>query len=170
MMECSLCNQIKQPTKELNPCYPCDSCRNLICLECSKLTASEIRCLPLSCRVLKIQCIKCLNYEFIELLRDQINDKCQILKDKEDIIEILKSKITDLENRISESANHGASTSTYAHIAKNNTKNVKNNRPKIIIRPKMRQNRQKTKEDIEGEVKLQNLKIGVQKTTTVQPR
>lgn len=164
-MECSLCKKVKLPTKDVkNPCYPCDSCRNLICIDCTELSATELKCLALSRRLLKFHCVKCRNYDFIDVLRDQIKDKDHIIQNKDEIIEMLKERITENGNKNNESENSPNSAS-FADVAK--TK-VTHTCPTIIIKPKTQQDLKKTKEDIEKNVKLEDLKVGVQNLKTTK--
>lgn len=158
-MECSVCKIIKQPTKDIkNPCFPCDSCRNIICQECSDLSTSELRCIPLQKRSLIYNCKKCRAYELVDILKCTITDKQKIINDQETIIALLKEKIEKLE---------GCSNSTYAsaarqdHHQKSTTNMLKRNFPKIIVKPKKQQTSQQTKTDIHKNIDPANLKIGV---------
>lgn len=121
-------------------CYPCDSCKRLICQECSGLSATELRCLPLSSRILKFQCIKCRNYDVLELLQAQVQDKDQMINDKNNIISMLQEKIILLEEEREQRP-----TISYADVTKFQGKTIVKNCPKIIIKPKAAQSQQKTR-------------------------
>lgn len=163
-MECTICKQIKQPTKEVKyPCFPCDGCRNLICAECSALSATELRCLPLATRLLKFHCIKCRNYDIAEVLTSQLSDKDQIIKDKNEIILMLQEKLKLFEQQKDKPL---PLIQSYADAARNtmllsNKNETVNNCPKIIIKPKTTQTQQKTKDDLSKNVKPNQLSIGV---------
>nr|CAI5832956.1 unnamed protein product [Callosobruchus analis] len=97
-MECALCNQVKQPTQDLkNPCFPYDSCKNLICVECSDLSPSEIRCIPLQKRLLIFHCKRCRNWELTDMLLGRIKDKEKIITELEEKTKLLYEKIDSLE-------------------------------------------------------------------------
>ncbi|KAG5875431.1 hypothetical protein JTB14_034777 [Gonioctena quinquepunctata] len=69
-MNCSICNIIEQPTKDMK---------------------------NLQKRTLKYNCKKCRNLEFAELLQNTISDKEKIMKDQETLIKLLNEKIENLE-------------------------------------------------------------------------
>lgn len=166
-MECALCKRIKQPTKDIKtPCFPCDSCRNLICLECTELSSSEIKCLPLQKRLMKFHCIKCRNNEFIDILKNTINDKECIINDKNEIIRMLQEKLADMEAKINE-----APKPLYSDVVCDTEKrkiNHKFNIPDIIVKPKGKQDSGKTMIDINQNINPANLKIGVKNIRTTK--
>lgn len=144
-MECAICKQIKQPTKEAKfPCFPCDNCRSLICVECSALSATESKCLPLATRLLIFHCTKCRNYDFAEILISQVRDKEQIIKDKNDIILMLQEKVKFFEQK----GKLLPLKQSYADVARNTTllpnKNDREaNCSKLIIKPRVNKRRLK---------------------------
>ncbi|KAG5861906.1 hypothetical protein JTB14_026257 [Gonioctena quinquepunctata] len=151
-MNCSICNIIKQPTKDIkNPCFQCDSCRNLICVECINLQK----------RTLKYNCKKCRNHEFAELLQNTISDKEKIIKDQETIIKLLNEKMENLEQ---------STKLTYADALQQipTPKPAKINIPKIIMKPKSQRPTHQIKRDLETNINLAELEIGItnMKTTT----
>lgn len=158
-MECSICKKIQQPTKEnKNPCVSCDICRNLMCAECSELSSSELRCMPLQKRTLKFNCKKCRNFELMEILQNTIGDKSKIIEDQELIIELLKEKINNFEKM--------QNNQTYANVIKNNQINSPFNlatttTPTLIIKPPKDQHADKTKQEIINKVAPTKLKIGI---------
>lgn len=167
-MDCSICKQTKQPTKDNKyPCFPCDGCRFMICSECSGLSATELRCVPLASRLLKFHCSNCREYNVAKILQQQIEDKEQIIKDKMSIIEMLQEKIKMLEEEPKESY----VAQSYADVTKmqNNTNkiDITNNFPNIIIKPKNAQTQEKTKDDLSQNIKPNQLNVGVKwmKTT-----
>ncbi|CAG9762625.1 unnamed protein product [Ceutorhynchus assimilis] len=162
-MECFLCGLIKQPTKELKTGYfPCDSCRNSICSECSDLSTSELRCLPLQKRVVKFHCRKCRNYDYVESLKNIITDKEIIIQDKNEIIKMLKEKIDALEHNMG-----NISGPTFADVLQKNrqsiNKTIPQNIPDVIIKPRIPQDVQQTKNAITVNINPTELKIGIKK-------
>lgn len=104
-MECSLCKQTKQITKD-NRCssLQCDLCRNTYCQECSELSASELKCIPLQKRLLKFHCKKCRNYELVDSLKECIKDKDAIIIAKDEIIQLLREKLKKYESEAKKSS------------------------------------------------------------------
>lgn len=152
-MECYICKEIKQPTKEnKTPCIPCDVCRRIICSECTDLSPTEIRCVTLQKRILQYKCKHC-RYEVVEILQNTI-------KDKDKIIELLQEKINKLEqHKIVQQTN------TFAEVVKtqqlsHETGITKRNIPKIIIKPRNQQNVSEIKTDIEN-INLAEIKVGI---------
>lgn len=147
-MECSLCKQIKQPTKDNKAtCISCDVCKRPICLECSELSPTEIRCLNLQKRILQYKCKQC-RYEAVEILQNTI-------KDKDKIIELLQEKVKNLEQNQMDTH-----TNTYANAAKSPIETIRHNVPKIIVKPKQRQNVSETKTDIKN-IDLAEINVGI---------
>lgn len=166
-MECSKCKQIKPPTKEVKyPCFPCDVCRNLFCIECSELSSSEIKCMPLQKRIVKFHCYKCRNYELVDLLRDIIKDKEVIISEKTEIIRLLQEKLKAYEEK-----EQTAPKLSYANALGKNLeqkREEKQNFPSIIVKPKTTQNVEQTKSDINKKVNPADLKIGIQNIRTTK--
>lgn len=145
-MECSRCKQTWASTKELKyPCFPCDSCRNLCCVECSDLGPSEIKCMPLHKRLLKFHCYKCRSGELVDCLKNTILDKDEIISGKNELIELLKEKLSRYE------AVQGSPKISYADAIssqRSRTEEWNPNCPDIIVRPKIAQDTARTKADI----------------------
>ena len=159
-LECAECNKIFQPTKEVRyPCTPCDSCRRLICNNCSGCSASEIKCLSLHTRLLKFVCTKCRNYDLIDCLQNTIKDKEQIISDKNEIIRMLQNKLKQFEEN-DKATNQQIS---YAEAAKTNTgdNERRTNYPNIIVNPKIIQNSNKTKLDLCKNINPTELKVAM---------
>lgn len=158
-MQCSECENILQPTKEQKyPCSACDGCRKLYCNQCSELSSSEIRCLPIRTRLLKFLCKKCRNYELLDYLKKTIEDKDEIINSKNEIIRMLQEKIKKFEDK-----ENNTSLMSYADtvkLQKDDTRR-KTNPPKMVIKPKLSQNSNKTKSDLNKNINLSNLKVGV---------
>lgn len=157
-MECFKCNQVKIANKDIKyPCFPCDLCRNLYCLECSELSSSEIKCMPLQKRIMKFHCNKCRNHELVDLFKNTINDKEVIIKEKDEIIKLLQEKIKFLEEK-----EQMSEISTYANILSTKNRNETQNYASIVIKPKTAQNDLQTKEDIKKNINPAELKVGIQ--------
>lgn len=157
-MECSVCKVTKHPTKDVKyPCFQCDSCRNIICLECSDLSTSEHRCISLQKRTLKFNCKKCRSYELVEVLQRTIVDKEKIINDQEIIINLLKEKIENLEKKNTVSYAEALRQDGHAQVAHT----VRANLPRIIVKPKQQQSADRTQMDISRQINPAELKVGV---------
>lgn len=158
-MECTGCKQIKTVTKDTkNPCFPCDSCRSLYCGECSELSPSEIKCMPLQKRLLKFHCFKCRRYELVDLLENTIADKDELIKAKDEIIELLRGKLDQLGTE------HEPSKPSYAAalLHKRQQREAGGyNCPEIVIKPRESQDASKTLDDINQSVNPATLKVGI---------
>lgn len=161
-MECALCKQIKVPNKDTkNPCFPCDSCKRQICIECSELCSSEIKCMPLQRRVLKFVCIQCRNFELYDILSKSVEDKQKIIDSKDEIINLLKEKIKTLEDnaQIKEFTNE-SNTNLYAGLKPQFADVVKQKRePVLIVKPTNNQGSDETKKAIKS--LINPIEIGV---------
>lgn len=163
-MECTQCKQIKTASKDIKyPCFPCDLCRNLYCIECSELTSTETKCIPLQKRLMKFHCNKCRSYDLVDLLRNTIKDKEVIIEEKDELIKLLQEKLKLLEEK-----EQMPEIPTYANILTTKHRNDKKNFSSIIIKPKTAQNETKTKKDITEIVNPAELKIGIQNLRTAK--
>lgn len=162
-MDCTVCKKTKQPTKDLrSPCFSCDGCRNLICAECSELSASEVRCMILQKRTLEYKCKKCKNFDTFNLLQNGIHDKEKIIQDQEEIIRLLKEKISGLEQNY-------AAQPTFAEVLKEKKDDRKlENIPPLVIKPKIHQDTKITQEDIRRYVKPSEIKVGIKNMHTAK--
>lgn len=162
-MECDFChkNDLKL--------FPCDGCSSYNCAKCAKLTSSEIRVLELkSSRAMKFYCTKCLQFETSILLQNTIEDKNNIIASKDEIITLLKKKITDLEN---ESLQKTPQIMSYSNAVQRNMSTsqdsiptMQNNIPSLLIIPNNVQNSKITKQDLQQHVKPADLKVGIKNT------
>lgn len=158
-MECTTC-KIKAGAKDSkNPIFPCDSCRNYYCGECSELSSSEIRCMPLQKRLLKFHCKNCRGNELNDALRQIISDKETIIKDKNTIIDLLQQEINELK-KVKVTASYAEITSN-SGISLNQQRRPVNNIPSIIIAPIKTQDVQKTIKEIQNEINPQNINVSV---------
>lgn len=156
-MECVICKETKN--KEV---FNCDGCRNSICKACGNLTSSEVKVLQLKeGRTLKFYCPRCQNCDNISLLQKIILDKETIIEDKNEIIRLLKNEYEELKKV----KNNNESTckiwqgKSYANIAAK--PNMKMNIPSLIIKPKTAQNLEKTKNDLQANIKPADLNVGI---------
>lgn len=163
-MECHKCKQIKNPTKEIKyPCFPCDSCRNFYCMECSELSPSEIKCIPLQKRLLRFYCFACRDFELLALLKNTIADKDTIIEGKNEIIKLLQERLDQCGSR-DESVKP-----SYANVLSEHCKQLterKQNCPNILIKPKAVQDAKHTKTEISRSVNPVALKVGIRNMQT----
>lgn len=139
--------------------FPCDSCRNIICADCSQLSASELKCITLQKRILKFHCTKCRNNEFNESLQYIIKDKEEIINNKNDIIKMMQEKLDKFESE------YTCRIPSYADMLKQSSSKIieaaPQNVPDIIITPKSPQNIQITKTEILNNINPSNLNVGI---------
>lgn len=148
-MECTICKQIKQPTKENKTSYiNCDSCKDIICLDCSELSATEVRCFTLQRRILKYHCKKCRKFEIVEVLQNTVEDKNEIIK-------LLQEKIDSLEKNTKPSYGTVLKQVTPATLP------IKKNLPEIIVKPKQHNSSNQTKKDVNKNINPAELKVGI---------
>lgn len=91
-MECKIC-------KELREVFKCDGCETSVCKHCGKLTSSEVKVLQLSNRVMKFHCPCCRGNDSYTLLNRIIENKEEIIKSREELIEMLRGEIEELKAR-----------------------------------------------------------------------
>ncbi|KAG5895662.1 hypothetical protein JTB14_008671 [Gonioctena quinquepunctata] len=163
-IECIKC-KIKSNLRETkNPVFACDSCRNYYCGECSELSPSEIKCMPLQKRHLKFNCTRCRNNEINDCLRKTIEDKEQIIEDKNIIIKMLQDRINELENN----------SKTYANILTMNTENQPSsqttikNIPVVIIKPLNPQDGELTKAEIQKKINPNSINVSINSLKTAR--
>lgn len=156
-IECIKC-KIKTTLKDSkNPIFPCDACRNYYCGDCSDLSPSEIKCMPLQKRILKFHCVKCRNGELTNYLKNTITDKESIIEDKTTIIKILQDKINNLEK----------TQNSYAQVASKQACSLprflqaSKNIPAVIIKPIHFQEAQKTKEDVQATINPKQMNVSI---------
>ncbi|XP_056646411.1 uncharacterized protein LOC130451426 [Diorhabda sublineata] len=148
-MKCEICKQIKVKNKDL---FDCDGCRDAICKDCGGLTASEVKVLQLSSRVMKLYCQKCNNGKSLELFNKLLLSKETIIDDKTTIINLLQEEIDELKKKL---ANGQVD---YSLAVKKQKEEV------IIVKPKdSAQTSESTKKTIEEKINPIGLGIGVSK-------
>lgn len=162
-MECDVCRECKDETKEI---YSCDRCKEGLCKACGGLTSSEIKVLQLRERVMLFHCEQCRNVDTFKLLQNTINDKASIITSKEEIINLLKEKIKELESTKNNLT--PIPTISYSGMVKkssNGNKNVViNNVPSLIIKPKRQQTLEKTEKDLKNKINPAAIKISIKST------
>lgn len=136
--------------------YECDSCLSRIHRNCSIMSASEIKCMPLQRRMLVHVC-----------------DTCKILMKRIPfmigIIDKMRSEISELKGIVSNSCKKG--DKSYAQITSEKVEidtNKKVNIPSLIIKPKNVQRSSKTKDDLLKTVNPVNMNIGIRSMKTVK--
>lgn len=116
---------------------------------------------------MKFHCQKCLQFDSHVLLKKIIEDKQHIIDSKDEIISLLRKKIEDLER--SQSHVYIGKPTYSQTLQAADGGNVKSNMitgnvPSLIIKPKTRQNSQKTKFDIQRNIKPADLKVAIRST------
>ncbi|XP_050298069.1 uncharacterized protein LOC126737284 [Anthonomus grandis grandis] len=117
-------------------------------------------------RILRFYCEKCLQFETHTLLQNSIEDKIKIIESKDEIITLLKQKLTE-----SESSRIPITTSSYSQIAQTEIKKspkININLPGIIIKPKQKQTAEKTEKDIKEAIAPKDLRIAVKNTKKIK--
>lgn len=142
-MECDFCHEIKP--KEI---YACDECQKKVCKNCGKLTSSEVKVLQLSSRVMKFSCQKCVDFDTYELLKNTIEDKQNLIESKDEIIQLLKKKLEEL--------NQFACGESYSQVVKKSTMKEK----VLLVKPKdKKQLSEETRKQLEA--RIEPTKLGV---------
>ncbi|KAG5887451.1 hypothetical protein JTB14_017307 [Gonioctena quinquepunctata] len=160
--ECTQCKK-KANVKEKIIVFPCDSCKSNYCGECSELTSSELKCIPLLKRALKYFCTKCRDNDLTDCLKNMIRDKETIIEDKITIIKMLQDKVINLQE-----------TKTYASVAAvtkdiaqiTMTKQQPKNLPVVIVKPKKPQNAELTKSEIQTKINPRALQVSINSVKT----
>lgn len=151
-MICDLCKQIKVKNKDI---FSCDGCGKSVCKECGTLTASEIKVLQLSTRVMKFHCPNCINGDTVNLYHQLLRTKEAAIEDKNSIISLLKQEIMELNERL-KIDKQNIVRCDYSNAVKKQKEEV------IIVKPiDVNQNSEKTKLNIEEKVNPCDLGVGV---------
>lgn len=161
-MGCDVCGDVGGSR---NPTFTCDCCKGKCCKSCANLTSSEVRVMELKeTRVLKFICKKCEKFEHHTLLLKTIDDKNNIIVAKDEIITLLKEKISELEK------SNIKQQFTYSQVTQNGQNGARNvnNLPSIIIKPKKQQNVERTEADIKKIIKPAELKIAIRNTKSTK--
>lgn len=151
-----VCIKCNQPAGN-DEIYKCDSCLSWIHKNCVSLSASEARCMPLQRRVLMFICDGCRGLlarmpYMVEMLE-------QIRRDVEDL------------KRGNTAAFGAASRMSFSDVLKAGKEASHDrtpNLPTLIIKPKVEQNADKTKKDIQSGVNPSQLKVGIKNFKTTK--
>lgn len=158
-MECPVCNlpPDKAKGREL---IQCDLCRESECNTCTGISVSEQRVLQLKgTRVLSYTCKKCRNFgrklNNIEILiQEEINKMHKIIEEQNTKItkqnELIADLLDDIKNQKECKVNE-----TYANITKRNTE-------VLIVKPREKQESNKTKNDLKEAIDPKTLAIAVE--------
>lgn len=114
--------------------------------------------MPLQKRLLKFHCYNCRNNELINLLKGTVEDKEKIIDSKDEIIRLLREKLSGYE------ADQGALKCSYAEALSSNCApkiEKRLNWPNIIVKPKITQDAVHTKTAISRSINPVNLGISV---------
>ncbi|KAG5868212.1 hypothetical protein JTB14_015996 [Gonioctena quinquepunctata] len=120
--------------------------------------------MPLQKRHLKFNCTRCRNNEINDCLRKTIEDKEQIIEDKNIIIKMLQDRINELENN----------SKTYANILTMNTENQPSsqttikNIPVVIIKPLNPQDGELTKAEIQKKINPNSINVSINSLKTAR--
>lgn len=158
---CIKCKQ-KQNKREKFYVFACDSCNTYYCGDCSELSTSEVRCMPLQERKLKFFCMQCRENDLIECLKNTIVDKTTIINDKQMIIDMLQEQIKKLE-----------STKSYASVAslpalppQPSRPHTPKNVPPVLVKPKNKQDAEVTKTDLQSKINPSQLNVSIKSVKT----
>lgn len=181
MAVCGLCKN----TDDNDQLWTCDQCQKRICTNCSKLSASEIKCMELKKqRTLKFYCKTCLevtnfNKDLMEEMKklravvkqqtgkiDMFKEEMRILTEKVEQFDEKNSKqsssietvVTEIKNDI---VNSNLSYASVTAGNKSGKKGTGNNEPVLIIKPKENQESKKTKKEIKEKIDPSSLGAGV---------
>lgn len=159
-MECAFCKETKLRNRDI---FKCDGCDNQICLECSKITASEVKVLQLvKGRQLLFRCQQCSTGDTYKLYRELIDAKNIIIDDKTDIINMLRREIEQLKKEKIDT-NFGSENASYSQITKKHKEEV------IIIKPiNENQTSHATKQTVEEKINPSILGVGVSRVKYVK--
>ncbi|KAJ8973855.1 hypothetical protein NQ317_000183 [Molorchus minor] len=172
MAGCMLC-------KSTENLWPCDQCHGKVCETCSKLTASEIKCLELrKGRILRFYCKTCEKDLISEVkkLRRAVGEQSTKIETLTTEIAALNTKFQNLEEHYSKQSdnleivtteikNNAENKLLYSEVAAN-TSGEKRRKTKdfdsvIIVKPKEVQESRKTKKEIKEKIDLSRLGAGV---------
>lgn len=127
---------------------------------CSGLTPSEMKCMPLQKRMLRLLCRKCK--EVVDTLPKLIS----VIEEMKNEIKSLKEIVLDSNKEKNNKPptllkSYASVTAADAHETLTYTKKVANNFPSVIIKPKKNQDSTVTKNDIFKNISPEELNIGV---------
>lgn len=141
----SRCIKCKQDC--LENYYNCDSCLNRIHKGCININPSEVKCMPLQKRVLFLICDEC------KIFIGRMPFMMKLIEEMRRDIETIKTEIKS-----------SSKIESYASVLQNNQIKTLNNKtplPSIIIKPRVVQNLQKSKKEIQNTINPANLNIGI---------
>lgn len=158
------CTQCSKPMGKNEEFYQCDVCNNMMHKICTGLTPSEIKCIPLQKRVLRLLCQKCKS--FIDKLPNLIS----VIEDMKNEIKILKEAVLE-SNKVKSNnlqcLHQDMFPKSYARATAegseslNYPKKITNNFPMVIIKPKKNQDSTVTKKEVLQKINPAELNIGV---------
>lgn len=157
---CIQCKQ-KQNKKEKFYVFACDSCNTFYCGDCSGLTTTEVRCMPILERTLKFYCTLCREGDYIECLKSTILDKTTIINDKQKIIEMLQAEIKKIESK-----SYASAVTAPASTSHPTRPEVPKNFPPVLIKPRNKQDAETTKAEIQAKINPSTLKLSIMSVKT----
>lgn len=156
-MECDICKQHK------NDIFKCDGCKRDVCAEknCGNLTATEIRAVKLNTRALKFHCTECINTDTLTLFNKIIKDKEDLIRSKDEIINLLRKDIQILETKIT----NREESKSYSQVLING----KETKQVLIIDPiGDKRDTQDTVKDLKQNIDPVSLEIGVNRVKSTR--
>lgn len=114
--------------------------------------------MPLQKRLLKFHCQNCRDNELVDLLKSTVEDKEKIIDSQDEIIRLLREKLSGYE------ASQGASKCSYAEALSGNSAPMIERRlkcPSVLIKPKVAQDAVHTKKDISQSINPMTLGVSV---------
>lgn len=126
--------------------YKCDSCLQRIHKECSGMSASEAKCMPLQRRLLLFVCEDCrgllARMPYMIKMLEEIRKDIDILKHNDSAGDKTQRSFADIVRHMP-------------------GENRSSNLPTLVVRPKSQQTAAKTRRDIESGVDPAKLKVGI---------
>lgn len=153
------CTNCKQKMGKEETHFKCDLCVQKIHKNCASLSGSEIKCMPLQKRVLILLCNNCKmmlskSQCMIELMEEMRNELTNLRKE----VEILKTEISTKPD------NEVCFNKTFSQVVLNSGKAYTKNSvqsPSLVIKPKLKQNSEKTRKDLKSKIQPSQLGIGI---------
>lgn len=147
------CKNCKEEIGDLGA-FTCDICLGKVHRECSNLTASEVKCMPLKNRGLKFVCSECsLKITDASIMYKLIVEMSSEFKE-------IKNQMQELRHVVMKTKSEDKKEKTYADVLAN--KDV------VIVQPKEGQNLQETRETLQKEISPKEIAVGISKVKSLK--
>ncbi|KAL3279224.1 hypothetical protein HHI36_016737 [Cryptolaemus montrouzieri] len=198
-MACIKCKSKNDPDvkdRDSQTHYPCDYCKRVFCQKYQHLSSTEVRCLTVANRILKLKCDMCLSIfedKYMNVLMEsnkKLTEELNALKEKRNITpsvihqQVVEGRKTIFERKLIEiegtSGGVRASLQELKQIVTEGkiepesapqkssySKVVGNFKNVIVVKPNTTQNSADTREDIKKSIKPVELKIGISNIKTI---